>query len=90
MLSQYKSKHSQDAFIDVINGIKFNELMAECNRRAQKSRLGKLTELICRATPQILDGFHTQKDKTHFLRDAVFGDSWAKSPIREIGSSDWM
>ena len=48
-----------------------------------------MVEYLNNITPQLVDGFHTESNKTSYIHNVVLFKKWASTPLKNIPTAQY-
>ena len=71
----YNTPHKKLPNQSEVDSLNFDEFMSRHQIQYEKEFLCRMVEYLNNITPQLLDGSHTESNKTKYLRNAVLARS---------------
>ena len=85
--AKYNTTYRNSSLESEVDSLSFDESMARHQKQDEKECLRRMVRYLNNITPELVDRFYTESNKTRYLRDAVLGKKWATNPLENTSTA---
>ena len=89
LCARYSTQHRKLPLQSEVDSLNYDDFMARHQIQYEKEFLRRTVEYLNNNTTQLVDGFHTESNKTRFLLNAVLGMKCATSLLKNISTTQY-